>query len=140
MRLENRLVNMNEILDEDLTPKRPDKRSIYGRYSNIPAAIVILSALFKIMHWPYGDELLILGISAHLGIELGYLFVLKGKSKLNLRRFGIALFFFIMITRLWRIGTDFLHPYDWTLIFSILLVCAGVTYYFVLKQLKERKL
>jgi gliding motility-associated protein GldL len=32
---------------------------VYG----LGAAIVIIGALFKIMHWPFGDEMLILGLS-----------------------------------------------------------------------------
>ena len=68
---------MNEILDDDLaTDKKPV--SLYGKFSNLPAAIVILGALFKVLHWPYGNHNAVIRLESagHFGIELGYAFAL----------------------------------------------------------------
>ena len=93
---------MNEILDDDLaTDKKPV--SLYGKFSNLPAAIVILGALFKVLHWPYGNLMLLIGICGHFGIELGYALALRFKSKLNNRRLAIATFFFVFLSGFWRV-------------------------------------
>ena len=37
---------------------------VYG----LGAAVVIIGALFKIMHWPFGDEMLIIGLITEAGV------------------------------------------------------------------------
>jgi len=125
---------MNEVLDDHLTThKRP--KSLYGKYSNIPAAIVILGALFKIMHWPYGGMMVLFGISGHFGIELGYAIALKFASKINNRRLLIASFFLVFMTGIWRL--DFK---DWALIdysfILIILASIAITYILTKKKIK----
>jgi len=127
---------MNEVLDDHLTKKR--HKSPYGKYSNIPAAIVILGALFKIMHWPYGGMMVLFGISGHFGIELGYALVLKFSSKINNRRLLIASFFLIFMTGIWRL--DFK---TWALVdYSFILVIVAslvITYVLTKQKIKANK-
>lgn len=40
------------------------RKKIFNMAYGIGASVVILGALFKIMHWPFGNEMLILGLSA----------------------------------------------------------------------------
>lgn len=44
--------------------KSKTSKKIFNMAYGIGASIVILGALFKIMHWPYGNELLIVGLVA----------------------------------------------------------------------------
>lgn len=123
---------MNDILDDDLTKKKPTK-SLYGKYSNLPAALVILGALFKIMHWPYGNVMLLVGICAHFGIELGYALVLRFKSNINNRRLMIATFFFVMMSGFWRVRWETLSWID-GVYGLIVLASIAITYYSVKKK------
>lgn len=126
---------MNEILDDELaTNKRP--KSLYGKYSNLPAAIVILGALFKIMHWPYGEYLLLFGICAHFGIELGYAIALKFSSKLNNRRLVVATFFFVFMSGFWKIK---LSDLDWIDAGYIVLIFVSITATFLLVRRKSKQ-
>lgn len=128
---------MNEILDDELaTKKRP--KSLYGKYSNLPAAIVILGALFKIMHWPYGGMMVLFGISGHFGIELGYAIALKFSSKINNRRLIIASFFLIFMTGIWRFDFQDWEPIDYSFI-AVILGAAIVTYTLVKQKIKTKK-
>ena len=128
---------MNEILDDDLTTSKQPK-SLYGKYSNLPAALIILGALFKIMHWPYAQELIDVGISGHFGIELGYAIALKFKSKLNIRRLFIATFFLVFMTGLWRMDFEYWTLFDYSFI-PIIIVGAGITYGLVQRKIKKAK-
>lgn len=88
----------NEILDEGLSRvPRKSRPTGYYKWSNIAASVVILGALFRIMHWPYAALLLFFGITAHIGIELGFLLVLKGKSQRNIRRLFVTPVLFILL-------------------------------------------
>ncbi|MFT5513224.1 MAG: hypothetical protein ACI8SE_001630 [Bacteroidia bacterium] len=126
---------MNEILDDELaTNKRP--KSLYGKYSNLPAAVVILGALYKIMHWPYGEYLLLFGICAHFGIELGYGLALKFSSKLNNRRLVVATFFLVFMSGFWKIKLSQLNWLD--AIYIVLILTSIVATYWLVKR-KSRK-
>ncbi len=127
---------MNEILDDDLaTDKKPV--SLYGKFSNLPAAIVILGALFKVLHWPYGNLMLLIGICGHFGIELGYALALRFKSKLNNRRLAIATFFFVFLSGFWRVR---LSELIWMDFWYLLIVLCGivVTFYLVRKKGRDQ--
>jgi len=127
---------MNEILDDELAQhKRP--KSLYGKYSNIPAAVVILGALFKLMHWPYGDIMLLFGISGHFGIELGYAIALKFRSKINIRRLIIASFFLIFMTGIWRFDFSYWELLDYSFI-AVILLAVVTTYVLVKQKIKSR--
>ncbi|MFT5725412.1 MAG: hypothetical protein ACI9JN_002537 [Bacteroidia bacterium] len=122
---------MNEILDEDLT-KRKTPKSLYGKYSNLPAALVILGALFKIMHWPYGNTMLLIGICGHFGIELGYALALKFNSKVNNRRLVIATFFLIFMSGFWKVKLDQLTWSD--LWFTLIIIGSIITTFVLVKR------
>jgi hypothetical protein len=127
---------MNEILDEDLTAAKKPK-SMYGKYSNLPAALVILGSLFKVMHWPYGEFMLLIGICGHFGIELGYAIALKFSSKINNRRLVIATFFFVFLSGFWRLRIEDLYWFDYVLIL-IIVVSITATYLMVKSKIKKK--
>ncbi len=93
---------MNEIIDEDLLPKEVPKpnKSPYNRWSNVAAFVVLVGALFFILHYPYGDILIVIGTSAHIGIELGFFAILRGASQSNNRRLIGAAFTAFVLYRL----------------------------------------
>lgn len=127
----NLCYKMNEILDDDLAKEKRHK-SLYGKYSNLPAAIVILGALFRIMHWPYGNDMLLIGISCHFGIELGYALALRFKSMLNNRRLIIATFFFVFLSGFWRIRFSDLTLVD--LIYVVIILGSIIATYLLVKK------
>ncbi len=44
------------------------KKKIMNMVYGLGAAVVIIGALFKIMHWPFGDEMLIIGLITEAGV------------------------------------------------------------------------
>jgi hypothetical protein len=124
---------MNDIIDEDLLPKkeaRPNK-SPYHRWSNIAAFVVLVGALFFIMHYPYGDILVVIGASAHIGIELGFFAILRGASQSNNRRLIGAAFTAFVLYRL-RMRTELdlvdIETFKWYLAAGVLLTAFAATY------------
>jgi len=125
---------MSDILDEDLHGELPKQRSVYGRWSNIPAAIVILGALFRIMHWPGADIMLLVGLSSHLGVELGYAFAFKFRHKQNRIRLVIACVFFGIFGS-WFYRHSGLEV--WSALFVVMAVCSAIVFVLVQRKLKS---
>lgn len=128
---------MNEILDDDLVVNAKPK-SLYGKYSNLPAAVVILGALFKIMHWPYGEYMLLFGICAHFGIELGYALALKFSSKINNRRLVVATFFLVFMSGFWKLTLSQLNWFDFGY-FMLIVSSFAFTYLVVRRRIAKRR-
>jgi peptidoglycan hydrolase CwlO-like protein len=58
-------------MSQHLTPKQIFKMWV-DRFVSIGAAVVIIGALFKILHWKFANELLIVGMFTEAGIFLIY--------------------------------------------------------------------
>ncbi len=129
---------MNEILDEDLTKNETSSQPTpYYRWSNIAAAVVIVGALLQLMHWPNSSFILHIGVSAHIGIELGFLVVLKGRSIKNKRRLIAAPFLLFFLSE-WDLGGRmFSSDLKWILVASVILLTGLITYFAVKQKLKR---
>ena len=44
------------------------KKELINMVYGLGAAVVIIGALFKIMHWPYGNLMLIIGLITEAGV------------------------------------------------------------------------
>ena len=126
---------MSDILDDDLVSK-PNHKSPYGKWSNIPVAFVMLGVLFRLMHWANSDLLLIVGVSAHFGIELGYFIALKARNRKNNRRLVLTTIFNILIP-IQFIGFNNDGTTIISLIFTLSAFCAAATYFSVKMRYKR---
>lgn len=126
---------MSDILDDELVSKQKHN-SPYGKWSNIPVAIVMLGVLFRLMHWPGSDTLLIAGVSAHFGIELGYFIVLRARNNKNNRRLVLATIFTILIP-IQFVGFQYTGKEVIGMILAIAMICAVATILSVKRRYKR---
>ncbi|MBO6517561.1 MAG: hypothetical protein JJ975_13525, partial [Bacteroidia bacterium] len=95
------------------------------------------AALLKILHLPLANLLLHLGVSAHVGIELGFLIVLRGKSSKNRRRVLISPFLLLILTRFDLFSYDESLLVKWGFVVLIIAISAFITYSVIRRKLKE---
>lgn len=130
---------MNELLDNELIEEKRKFKPIIFIYVTW-LLLFLIGSLFKILHWPLSDALIIASSSGFFAYNLFCFTKLKGKNITNniFLILCLAWFVYLFICGMFGFGIHF-YPWVWKVFVSAILVFYLLAYFIYRVRTFKRK-